>query len=91
MLDIQGVRPTQSTQINDVDWIAQWVDDATVSLPRENRYSASLDAHIVSAVQDAARIQQLNVNWRVINMNKKSIIQQVLSREDKPIELGSVS
>jgi hypothetical protein len=55
------------------------------------RYSASLDAHIVSAVQDAARIQQLNVNWRVINMNKKLIIQQVLSGEDKPIELGIVS
>jgi hypothetical protein len=35
------------------------------------RYSASLDAHIVSAVQDAARIQQLNVNWRVIKYEQK--------------------
>jgi len=88
MLDIQGVRPSQAMKSSCVDWIIQLTEDTIIKLPIESKYSGLLDSHIIEAVQDAAHLHKLDVNWLIININKKTIIQRVLSGKDLSIDFG---
>ena len=88
MLDIQAVRPSQSMKSSYIDWIMQLTEDTIIKLPIESKYSGLLDSHIIEAVKDSACSHKLDADWLIININKKTIIQRVLSGEDIPIDLG---
>jgi regulator of protease activity HflC (stomatin/prohibitin superfamily) len=88
MIEIQGVRPPVINKSNNIEWIMQLVEDTILTLPIEYKYCTLLDSHLIDAVQDAAGALKFDTNWLIINVNKKSVTQQVLSGKYIEIDFG---